>query len=101
HSHSRRRYLKKGASPTRKSLESSPRQGEFSRIPTIPAEIRTSPNAICGLLTIAMSRATASTNRRLGELISVPSGKSFNSGGKVDGNSWIVSHARSTRRQGG
>jgi hypothetical protein len=33
---------------------------EFSKIPTIPAEIRTSPFPVCSLLTV-VSRATAST----------------------------------------
>jgi hypothetical protein len=35
---------------------------EFSKIPTIPAEIRTTPLPICSLLTV-VNRATASTNR--------------------------------------
>src|ERR1700724_2263082 len=46
----------------RNSLEFCLYVREFSRIPTIPAEIRTTPYATCQLLTV-VSTAAASTNR--------------------------------------
>jgi quinol monooxygenase YgiN len=46
---------------------------EFSKIPTIPAKIRTSAVRKCSLLTI-VSKATASTNRSADQLICWPIG---------------------------
>ena len=43
---------------------------KFSKIPTIPAEIRTSPFPICSLLTV-VSRAAAFTNHKTGQVLIV------------------------------
>jgi hypothetical protein len=73
---------------------------ELSKIPTIPAEIRTSPLPICSLLRV-VSNATASTSPDSRSTEDVAGRHSLNMGGKVNGSNWIVSDARSTRRQGG
>jgi hypothetical protein len=61
---------------------------DFSKIPTIPAEIRTSPFPTGSLMTVVTRCWSIGRN-------------SFNTGGKVNGSNWIASHARSARRQRG
>jgi pimeloyl-ACP methyl ester carboxylesterase len=64
-SHSRRRSVKK--SQTQVSVGVLSGENEFSKIPTIPAEIRTSPFPVCSLLTV-VNKGTAFNKPDITEL---------------------------------